>query len=508
MLSRLSYILASVLIFICMEIGAAAASQPDSVKMAALNLKLEEYLKAISLESLDVQKQECDFIIGSTSDSLVRTAVARKVLSSYMDSPLMGAEAVAIHLLDNWFLNGRVSMPSEMDLLNARIYADFNRQSLVGMMAPEISMQSMDGRDVTLFGEGKGASGASGSGRHAVLYFYDTDCSKCKIETILLRNMLEDNDYPVDLVAVYAGDDRQAWESYAHGQLAVDSDKVNVIHLWDPELDSDFQRKYGVLQTPRMFLLRPDGVILGRGLDSEALYAMLRGIFSQQELNYGSEESAALFDGILAAEDGKGPDRQRVCDLVDYISSGTVHKGDTLMFRQLSGDLLYYLATRSGEGIKEGLKYLIDENINGCPEAWDSQDDSLKVVGFAAIMDDLLSKAMPGTLVPDLKVPGEYVTSRKSKTGDFRLDRLRGGNNIIMFYTEGCEICKAEKAAIRNIAAGDRSVRALFINVDVILADNPSLADALFDSFDLSVLPYIVLSDRKGKVMRRYLSYR
>ena len=114
MLRHLSYFLASVLIFVCTEIGASAAFQPDSVKMAALNLKLEEYLKAISLESLDVQKQECDFIIGSTADSLVRTAVARKVLSSYMDSPLMGAEAVAIHLLDNWFLNGKVSMPSEM----------------------------------------------------------------------------------------------------------------------------------------------------------------------------------------------------------------------------------------------------------------------------------------------------------------------------------------------------------------------------------------------------------
>ena len=493
--------------FLCLS-SISKAQELDPLQQKALSDKLAEYFSAIKREGTEVQKQECDFLIGSSEDSLVRQFIALEAYEHYMTSPVMGSEAVAIHVLDNWFIPGKVKMKSDIDLINARVYADFNRQSLVGMMAPEISMQSMDGRDVTLFGEGKGASGASGSGRHAVLYFYDTDCSKCKIETILLRNMLEDNDYPVDLVAVYAGDDRQAWESYAHGQLAVDSDKVNVIHLWDPELDSDFQRKYGVLQTPRMFLLRPDGVILGRGLDSEALYAMLRGIFSQQELNYGSEESAALFDGILATEDGKGPDRQRVCDLVDYISSGTVHKGDTLMFRQLSGDLLYYLATRSGEGIKEGLKYLIDENINGCPEAWDSQDDSLKVVGFAAIMDDLLSKAMPGTLVPDLKVPGEYVTSRKSKTGDFRLDRLRGGNNIIMFYTEGCEICKAEKAAIRNIAAGDCSVRALFINVDVILADNPSLADALFDSFDLSVLPYIVLSDRKGKVMRRYLSYR
>ena len=52
MLRHLSYFLASVLIFVCTEIGASAAFQPDSVKMAALTHKLEEYLTAISLESL------------------------------------------------------------------------------------------------------------------------------------------------------------------------------------------------------------------------------------------------------------------------------------------------------------------------------------------------------------------------------------------------------------------------------------------------------------------------
>lgn len=489
--------------FLCLS-SISKAQELDPLQQKALSDKLAEYFAAIESEGTEVQKQECDFLIGSSADSLVRQFIALEAYEHYMTSPVMGSEAVAIHVLDNWFIPGKVKMKSDIDLINARVYADFNRQSLVGMMAPEISMQSMDGRDVTLFGEGKGASGASGSGRHAVLYFYDTDCSKCKIETILLRNMLEDNDYPVDLVAVYAGDDRQAWESYAHGQLAVDSDKVNVIHLWDPELDSDFQRKYGVLQTPRMFLLRPDGVILGRGLDSEALYAMLRGIFSQQELNYGSEESAALFDGILAAEDGKGPDRQRVCDLVDYISSGTVHKGDTLMFRQLSGDLLYYLATRSGEGIKEGLKYLIDENINGCPEAWDSQDDSLKVVGFAAIMDDLLSKAMPGTLVPDIKVPGERLISYKVRNGKYRLRKLKGSRNIIIFYTSGCDHCAAEKDAARAIAQRDRRVCVLMVNVDRIVSEYPDTADRIFDSFDLSSLPYIIETDERGTILKRY----
>ena len=178
------------------------------------------------------------------------------------------------------------------------------------------------------------------------------------------------------------------------------------------------------------------------------------------------------------------------------------------MFRQLSGDLLYYLATRSGEGIKEGLKYLIDENISACPKAWDSEDDSLKVIGFAQIMDDLLSKARPGTLVPDVKVPAERITGNKSKTAKLKLRKIGADNNIIVFYAEGCEICKAEKAAIKELVAADPKIRAIFINMDQIIAEDPSLAEKLFDSFDLSSLPYILLTDRKGEVVRRYLSYR
>ena len=178
------------------------------------------------------------------------------------------------------------------------------------------------------------------------------------------------------------------------------------------------------------------------------------------------------------------------------------------MFRQLSGDLLYYLATRSGEGVKEGLKHLIETNIYGQPEAWDSADDSLKVIGFADIMDDLLSKAEIGTPVPGFKVPAQKITCRGSRNGTFRLNRLKGSENIIVFFTEGCELCAAEKNAIRQIAADNRKVVALFVNVDEILASAPSLADELFDSFDLSSLPYIILTDRKGLVVRRYLSYR
>ena len=42
--------------------------------------------------------------------------------------------------------------------------------------------------------------------------------------------------------------------------------------------------------------------------------------------------------------------------------------------------------------------------------------------------------------------------------------------------------------------------------MDRIMADNPELAELLFESFDLSALPFIIQTDRKGVIERRYIS--
>jgi thiol-disulfide isomerase/thioredoxin len=338
-----------------------------------------------------------------------------------------------------------------------------------------------------------------------VLFFYDADCAKCKLESIMLSNVLETEDFPIDFVAIYAGDNRQKWDSYVENRLSFEVSRTKVLHLWDPTLDSDFQRKYGVLQTPRMFLVRPDGVIIGRGLDTQALSMMLHDIFDEVQLEYGSKESETMFAEILEGT-GERPEKADVISLADYIESATLQKGDTVMFRQLTGDLLYYLAGRQGEGYKEGLKHVLDSLILTDNHVWRTHDDSLKVVGFAEMMNDLLLKALPGTRLPSLKVPGEILTADKAKTGKFNLRKLRGNKNVILFYTEDCNICKAEKSAASDLVSEDSKTRVLMINVDRITATDPSLADRLFETFDLSSLPFIIETDRKGKILRRYIT--
>ena len=480
------------------------AQQADSLRFAALGQKLSEYYNAMLGESPQVQQQECDFLIESTSDSLLRQFVALDIFSHYLESKVMGAENVAVHVFDKWFATGAVRMKSEADFFAAKVYADFNRMSLTGKKAQVLELENMNGEIVQV----------PGKGRYALLFFYDTDCAKCKVESILLRNFLSVHDYPVDVYAVYTGDDRKSWEDFVAGKLNIDK----ASHLWDPSLKSDFQRRYGVLQTPRMLLIDPEGIIIGRGLDVDALASLMDAIFAEKVLDYGSRESERLFDGIFAASAGK-PKAGEVKGIADYIHDKTLKQGDTLMFRQLSGDYLYYLSAHSGEGIKEGLGYLIDKNILSRSDVWRSADDSLKVVGMAQILEDLLSRAKPGTKVPSIKVPGELLDSKGSKETAVRLDKLKGRKNIIFFYTQGCQVCAAQKAAaLRLLSAADdqtlsqsarkdaRDTRVFMVNVDKLMADNPSLANSLMDSFDLSSLPFIIMTDRSGVILRRYVS--
>ena len=128
------------------------AQQLDSSVRAALDERLTEYFKALETEGTEVQKEECDFLISTAKDSLVRQYVALRIYDHYLSSPVMGSEAVALHVFDKWFMPGHVSMGGDIEMLNARIFADFNRQSMIGERAPELAMETIDSVKTVLFG--------------------------------------------------------------------------------------------------------------------------------------------------------------------------------------------------------------------------------------------------------------------------------------------------------------------------------------------------------------------
>ena len=74
------------------------AQQLDSLTEASLSSKVKEYFDALKYESLETQMAEADFMIELSADSLIRNLVANEIYGHYVDSPVMGAENVAVHV--------------------------------------------------------------------------------------------------------------------------------------------------------------------------------------------------------------------------------------------------------------------------------------------------------------------------------------------------------------------------------------------------------------------------
>ena len=237
-----------------------------------LDAKLDEYVTSMSFISPEEKMQECDFLIGSVSDSLIRNHVALYLYQKFADSNIMGDEAVTIYLTDNWFVPGKVAFPDYASLATARVFADFNRQSLLGMQAPSLMAYTPEGDLLDVL---------PSNGRLKVLFIYDTSCATCKVESAILNEYFSTySGHGFDFIAFYSGADADAWQQWRETHFTAltsrSDDKISIRNYWDPEVESDFQRKFGVLSTPKVFLIDENGVIVGRRLDPQALAELLK----------------------------------------------------------------------------------------------------------------------------------------------------------------------------------------------------------------------------------------
>ena len=458
-------------------------------RFEALGAKLEEYFAALAGDPIPVQNAECDFLIESCKDSLTRQFVTLKIYDHYLNSKIMGDDGVAVHIADTWFIPGKVAMKDELDLLNAKVFAEFNRQAQLGAAAPGLVARDPDGAPVALPVEGE----------YTVLYFYDTSCSTCRIETPRLCNFLKNTDFPLKAVAFYTGDKEDEWARYRAASL----DAPGLVHVWDPDLESDFQRKYGVLQTPRLFLIAPDGTVIGRGLDTPALQILTEKYSGKEGYVYGTREGTELYEKVFA---GYGDDLkpEDVLDVAAYVAERTYGEGDTDSFKHMEGDLLYYLSSQTGETFKEGARLFIDKYILGTPDVWTAPEDVSQVVSMATLMKELLERTPVGSAVPDLKVHGTLLRKpclfrKASKEGVFPLKKA----DWLVFYTNGCGRCEETLAAARALA--DKKAKVLLVNMDTLFETYPDEARLLLDTFDLSGLPYVVQLASGGTVAHRYV---
>ena len=480
------FLTAILLLSACLVTG---AQQP----YPELGAKLDQYFLALSGESAAVQSEECDFLIETCQDSLVRQYTALKIYDHYLKSRIMGDDAVAVYVARKWFLSGAVPMKTEEDFFHARLFVQFNESSLIGSPAPVLTLFAPDSSRMRI--------PLRKEGRYSVLYFYDAGCSTCKRETPRLQALAEEGRYPVSYYAIYTGASAPEWSAWREGKEAF-------THLWDPEVSSNWQMLYGVLQTPKLFLVNPDGVIVGRGLDSGALELLLKRELGQEEYVYGESAEMERLQQLFSTYG----DSLKVADVMDvagYMAQRTFGEGDLGAYKQAFGDLLYYLFSQRTEVYRDASIPFIQKYIQQ-PDIWDTEADKAQVSSLGELMLSLAQRTPVGTQIPDLTVPGTLrrkgcLFARPVKEGTFRLRKLKGNPTYLVFYTGGCEACRELLDKVDALVQEKRKTKVLLVDMDALYESQPDKATELLDSFDLSVMPFVLQMDRKGIILHKYV---
>ena len=467
-----------------------------------LNNYINQYLSITPLHP-DSLINACDYLISLTKDSLVSSHIASYLFNRFYSSDLMGMDGVAVHIAQNYFLNGKVKMPTSPDEMTLRMYVEFNRNSLIGMDAPELNILSPDNMPVSL---------REVNSRYTILYFFDDQCAVCKAGLpglIGLSDSLASEG--VSVFAVYTQSQRENLKKYIKEEFTSKGLGKNWIFAWDPSLESDFPRLYNVIKTPQIFLLNNDKKIIGRNLNNEALSQLLKA-----EINRGRQAENRINDFLDSYLNGIDlTDTAKIRKEIDPLFQRISAQKDKELYRSVFTNLFDKMLYADNDSLKDAAVYIAKRYITPYPGFWWDKTYPLE---WVPKMVERIQNNKIGSVANDM-----VLLNKKGRP--VKLSSVNSKYTVLYFIDPDCSICKPFSMEFKKIynSLKKRGVTVISINSGGNSKEffeynrknkNPWLGLSprdenyyeLFDKFETEQVPMIYLLDNNRRILAKKIN--
>lgn len=403
-------------------------------------------------QDISVIKVKADQLISTGKDEVEMANIAAHIFDYYQKSKYMGYEEIALYIADNYFLNKKLKWPDDDGYLMVKMFAEFNRQSMIGLMAPELLLPDSLGNEISI---------RKTDARYKILFFYDDECPTCNMYTPLLMRYLKDfKKGTVSLFRIYTQDNREKWCSYVKkidSRFPV-SENVKVYDVWDPDLSSDFQRKYGVVSTPQLLLLNRENIVLGRKLDPSAISQLI-------EIDYNKPTElesflGELFTSLLPYDPTQDIDTSLIVSTIDDLYLKT--KADTSAFQEVFYTAYQYLKGHEEYDMQKGAAYIGNRYIVQMPQMWakanftEKRDANGKApLGIEFSSSDAFVKATAAAIDQfyrnQLGKPAANLYLSLPDRSSYSIYDGKAKYTVLYFYNMDCALCEAVSEDMKKI---------------------------------------------------------
>lgn len=227
--------------------------------------KVDDYMDNLVHPKPDSVKQAADYLISlaKKTEETYQSIVWHLTLK-YQSSKIMGLDEVYVHLVDTYFLTSEMDFWANDQLKkNLKEKADQYRNSLIGMVAPNLVLQDLEKKPKALH---------SMPNTYTVVYFYDPDCGHCKKETPVLKAVQDTISYDLGVYTVSADTSMAKMKKYIEEGGLEKWTNTNGTRSYGLK----YQEEYDAFTTPTLYLLNERKEIIAKKLSSDQLSSFIR----------------------------------------------------------------------------------------------------------------------------------------------------------------------------------------------------------------------------------------
>ncbi len=236
-------------------------NDPRAMRSGIVNNKIDFYLQKLTYQVPDSQSVAMDYLLGKMDKN--HEAFQYYLVNFLNDaakSKRMGMDAVYVHLVDQYYAKGLATWMDKEQLDKLIAQAETLRPTLIGKIAPDITLFKEDGSTLRLYDI---------ASEYTVLLFWDPECGHCKKQipfVIDFYNAYKDKGVEVLAICTKTGSDiSSCWSAV----------KERGMDIWlnasDQFLRSKYKTIYDVKTTPQIFILDKDKKILVKKIAGEDL---------------------------------------------------------------------------------------------------------------------------------------------------------------------------------------------------------------------------------------------
>ncbi|MCI2082231.1 MAG: redoxin domain-containing protein [Bacteroidales bacterium] len=476
--------------------AAAILLAAATVQSAAQNIYkgVGNYLRSLDGNEVPTIEAKVDRLVGACMDSTEAAKTAAFCYDYYLRSPIMGYESVALYIADNYFLNGKYEWPAAGGLVMLKLFAEFNRNSMIGCRAPVLKVFDINGKMLDM---------PDGKSVYKAAYFYDTGCSECKIQTPLLIKYLKSySGIPLVFYAFYTQADSLSWKKAAAEFDSIANYYVTVVNVWDPNENSDFHKQYSVLSTPQLFLIDRQNTVVGRKLDCTALEQLIAKLDAKNRED--EDFFMRFFDALKPLDD------TIVNEAVDAFYEKT--SPDSALFCNTFYELYRFMKDSNDYEIQKGAVYLAEKYIIGKSGMWPED-----IVGQCSEAVELFKRNPLGETAQNL-----FLQDARGRNTTLLKGKAKA--KAVYFFDFNCPVCEA---STEDMKAMDNLFKKKGVQVTVVYVGTESkrfrkyaknlprkwriLHDGsgysqMYEKYNLTSVPAIYLLEGNNEVMAKEIN--